>query len=68
MNGHELVQWLMKRRPATRTVLMSGFDDIQCQGCGFAPTPCSLLAKPFNPNDAVALVDGILRETGTLVS
>src|SRR5690242_12810563 len=57
MNGHELARWIVTRHPATRTVLMSGFDDIQCQGCGVAAKPCSLLPKPFPPDGAVKLVD-----------
>jgi DNA-binding NtrC family response regulator len=60
MNGHELARWVAIRHPNTRTVLMSAFDDIQCQSCGMSAEPCWLLAKPFNPNEAVALVGKIL--------
>jgi DNA-binding NtrC family response regulator len=60
VNGHQLVRWLVVRAPATRVVLMSGFDDIQCENCGFAQEPCSLLPKPFVPKAAVELVNGLL--------
>jgi DNA-binding NtrC family response regulator len=62
MNGHELVRWVVTRHPQTSTILMSGFDDIECQQCGIAPRPCSLLPKPFQPTDAVALVDRVLTD------
>jgi DNA-binding NtrC family response regulator len=69
MNGHELVRWVVKRHPETSTILMSGFDDIECQHCGIAPRPCSLLPKPFQPNDAVALVNRVLTDaTNPLIS
>lgn len=64
MNGHELVRWVVVRHPAIRTVLMSGYDDIACQGCGIAPQPCWLLPKPFHPKDAVSTVTQLL-ENGT---
>jgi DNA-binding NtrC family response regulator len=60
MNGHEVVRWVVTKSPDTRTVLMSGYDDIACQHCGVAKYPCRLLPKPFNPKQAVALIDGIL--------
>src|SRR5689334_4976755 len=48
LNGHELVQWVTKWHPAIRCVLMSAFDDADCQDCPFL-SGCSLLPKPFNP-------------------
>jgi len=60
MNGHELVQTVVTRDRDTRCVLMSGYDDIQCQGCGFAPQQCTLLPKPFTPMAAVSLIDRML--------
>src|SRR4051794_8886574 len=65
MNGHELVRWVVSRFPKTRTVLMSAFDDIRCEGCGVAVQPCSLLSKPFKPHDAVALVEQIVHGAAT---
>jgi DNA-binding NtrC family response regulator len=65
MNGHELVRWVVTRHPETRTILMSGFDDIQCQGCGIAAQPCSLLPKPFAPSEAVRLVGRVLESETT---
>jgi len=60
VNGHQLVRWVVARAPATRFVLMSGFDDVQCETCALAPEPCSVLPKPFLPKVAVELVNGIL--------
>lgn len=62
MNGHELVRWLVQRRPETRRILMTGFDDVVCERCGFAATPCRILRKPFVPREVLALVEGILEE------
>jgi len=58
-NGHELARWIAMREPRTRTVLMSGFDDGVCQGCGIPERPCSWLQKPFLPREAITLVNGI---------
>jgi CheY-like chemotaxis protein len=65
MNGHELVRWVVSHYPKTRTVLMSAFDDLQCEGCGVAVQPCLLLAKPFRPKYAVALVEQIINGSTT---
>jgi DNA-binding NtrC family response regulator len=63
-DGHELMREVVQRYPTTRTVLMSGYDDIQCRGCGYASVPCVLLQKPFNPKEVVSLIDEIVgRET-----
>jgi CheY-like chemotaxis protein len=67
MNGHELVRWVVSRYRQTRTVLMSAFDDLQCEGCGVSVQPCSLMAKPFRPKDAVTLVEQILHGATTLL-
>lgn len=61
VNGHQLVRWVVGRCPATRFVLMSGFDEIQCEHCGLTSQPCSLLPKPFVPKAAVELVNGLLQ-------
>jgi len=55
MNGHELVRRVVMRSRNTRCVLMSGFDDIICQGCGVANQPCTLLPKPFAPAPAISV-------------
>jgi two-component system cell cycle response regulator CpdR len=60
MNGHDLVQWIGRRSPATQTMLMSGFD-LSCEDCELAPR-CKLLAKPFKPLEAVGAVERILAE------
>jgi len=60
MNGHELVRRVVMRSPKTYCVLMSGFDDIQCQGCGVANQPCTLLPKPFAPAQAISVINALL--------
>ncbi len=67
MSGHELVRSVVARHPEMRFVLMSGYDDLACEGCGKAPRPCTLLPKPFKPHAAVEVVEQVLRET-SLVS
>ncbi len=61
MNGHELVRWAVRSYPHIRCILMTGFDDVDCQECPFL-SRCRLLAKPFDPKDAVKLVEESLRE------
>jgi len=70
MNGHELVRWIVRRSQNTRCVLMSGFDDIACQGCGVANQPCTLLPKPFAPAKAISLIGELLqdRSAGALLA
>ena len=65
MNGHELVRLVATRRPEMRTILMSGFDELQCQKCGVPVKACSLLQKPFLPKEAVALVKRVLESAPT---
>jgi two-component system cell cycle response regulator CpdR len=62
MSGHELVRSVVARYPGVRCVLMSGYDDLACEGCGQAPRPCTLLSKPFDPIAAVAAIEGILSD------
>ncbi len=58
MNGHELARWVAVNYPATRTVLMSGFD-LHCQKCPYSPR-CALLNKPFRPQQVLAAVERAL--------
>jgi DNA-binding NtrC family response regulator len=58
MDGHELAEWIGAHRPATRTVLMSGFDP-GCHGRESSP-PCDLIAKPFHPHEVVSFVEQVL--------
>jgi CheY-like chemotaxis protein len=60
MNGHELVRSILQRHPTMRCVLMTGFDDTDCQDCPFA-SKCQVLRKPFLPKDAVSLIAQVLR-------
>ena len=61
MNGHDLVRSVLKRHPAIRCVLMTAFDDVDCQDCPLFPR-CRVLAKPFTPKDAVCLIEQVLKE------
>src|SRR5581483_10211727 len=63
MNGHELARWIVPRDPATRVILMSGYDDLGCEGCGVVARPCSFVAKPFKLREVVALVGELLENT-----
>jgi len=60
MNGHELVNWVVRNRPSIQCVLMTGFDDVDCSMCPFE-LRCRVLAKPFNPKDVVSLIERILQ-------
>jgi two-component system cell cycle response regulator CpdR len=57
MDGHELTQWIAINRPATRTALMSGFDDTSERA--YRPR-CHLIAKPFHPQQVVSFVQQVL--------
>jgi DNA-binding NtrC family response regulator len=59
MTGHDLAQWVAEHYPATRLVLMSGYD-AGCQGCPYSPR-CKLLTKPFLAAEAIGLVEEALR-------
>ena len=61
VDGHELVRRVMKRYPETRCVLMSAFDNTDCQECPFAAR-CRVLQKPFVPRDVLCLIEQVLRE------
>ena len=61
-SGHELVQWAAVAQPTIRCVLMSAVEnDTDCGDCPYL-TGCNLLSKPFNPANAVALIDKVLQE------
>ena len=61
VNGHELVRLTMRAQPGIRCVLMTGFDETECDECPFA-NRCQVLEKPFHPTDAVDLVERILKD------
>jgi CheY-like chemotaxis protein len=45
-NGHELMRWIALNRPATATVLMTGFD-VGCEKCPLAGR-CNVIAKALS--------------------
>jgi DNA-binding NtrC family response regulator len=60
-NGHALMRWIVTRQPDAVTALMSGYDPGCEPGCPFL-TRCHLLAKPFSPREAVAVIaEALLR-------
>ena len=61
LNGHDLVRRITADHPAIRCVLMSAFDDTDCQNCPFL-SRCHFMPKPFNTKDVVSLVERALRE------
>lgn len=61
MNGHELVRWVFRFYPRILCILMTGFDDVDCQDCPFV-SRCRRLEKPFDPKKAVSLVEQALRD------
>jgi two-component system, cell cycle response regulator CpdR len=60
LDGHELARWVAVNYPATRTVLMSGYD-LQCQGCPYSPR-CALVNKPFGYAGIVQAVERALAQ------
>lgn len=64
MDGHELARWVAVNYPATRTVLMSGYD-LQCQACPYSPR-CSLVDKPFGAARIVEAVERALEQPANL--
>ena len=61
MDGHELVRWAARTYPEIRCILMTGFDDIDCQDCPYV-SGCRYLGKPFGPTAVVTAVEAALRE------
>jgi DNA-binding NtrC family response regulator len=57
-SGHDLARWLAEQRPATRFILMTGWDT-GCDDCSIAGR-CHIVVKPFLPRDVVSAVDAIL--------
>jgi DNA-binding NtrC family response regulator len=47
LGGHDLARWLATYYPATKFILMTGWDT-GCEDCPIAGR-CSILAKPFAP-------------------
>jgi DNA-binding NtrC family response regulator len=60
VDGHDLARWVSRNHPAVRCVLMTPLDS-ECEDCPFA-SGCKMLPKPFKPQDAVAIIEQVLRE------
>jgi DNA-binding NtrC family response regulator len=56
--GHDLVRWVAAHYPTIHCALMTAFD-VTCEDCPVQPR-CPVLAKPFHPKAAVALVERML--------
>src|SRR3954447_16967596 len=59
VDGHDLAWWVARNHPAVPCVLMTALD-FECEDCPFA-SGCKMLSKPFKPQDAVAMVEQVLR-------
>jgi DNA-binding NtrC family response regulator len=60
LSGHHLVRWVAAYHPSVPCVLMSDFDDRDCDDCPFA-SGCVQLRMPLNPNDAIGAVAQAIR-------
>jgi DNA-binding NtrC family response regulator len=60
MDGHDLARWAARNHSTVRCVLMTAMD-VECEDCPFV-SGCKMLAKPFTPQDAVAIIQQILAE------
>jgi DNA-binding response OmpR family regulator len=58
LSGYELGRWLAEHRPATRFILVTGWDT-GCEDCPIAGR-CHIVLKPFVPRDVVSTVDAVL--------
>jgi CheY-like chemotaxis protein len=61
LNGVELLETLSRSHPDLPVILMSGYGAADLEARGIAP-PCSLLAKPFLPDQLIAEVERCIRE------
>jgi DNA-binding NtrC family response regulator len=55
LSGHDLARWMAQHHPSVPCVLMTGFDDTECDNCPIT-SGCVQLRKPFEPEDAVSVV------------
>ena len=55
LSGHDLARWVAQNHPSVPCVLMTGFDDTDCDDCPFV-SGCVRIRKPFNPKDAISVV------------
>jgi len=61
LNGVELLETLSRSHPDLPVILMTGYGAADLEARGIAP-PCSLLAKPFLPEQLIAEVERCIRE------
>jgi DNA-binding NtrC family response regulator len=60
LSGHDLARWVAEHHPSVPCVLMTGFDDRDCDNRPFA-SGCIQIRKPFDPKDAVSVVGQAVR-------
>ena len=60
IDGHGLVQSVVRQHPSIRCILMSAIDISDCNDCPFL-LQCNLLPKPFKPADVIRLVKAQLQ-------
>jgi DNA-binding NtrC family response regulator len=63
LSGHDLARWIAEHHPSLPCVLMTGFDDRDCNNCPFA-SGCTQIRKPFNPKDVVSVVNQAIGSSG----
>ena len=63
MNGYELAEKLMSRRPETKILFMTGYrDKVLLESTGRALEEAPLIRKPFTAFNLVAKIEEILNE------
>ncbi len=60
INGHELVRWVAENYPATKSILMTAYNDVDCHNCP-AKRGCRILPTPLSPQQVISVVEQILK-------
>ncbi len=63
MSGRELVVWLLERRPGTRVLYISGYNEDAIAQHGVLDAGTTLLAKPFTPDELRRTVAAMLERS-----
>jgi two-component system response regulator AtoC len=54
LSGHDLARWIAMNSPAVPCILMTGFDDRDCDSCPFA-SGCIQLRKPLDIKEVLVV-------------
>ena len=63
LSGHDLARWVAEHHSSLPCVLMTEFEDRNCDNCPIA-SGCPQVHKPFNPKDAVSIVGQAIANSG----